>query len=150
MAKKEDVAAAVAEAIKPLTQAISNIQADVEQLKSTPQPSGQQSKVEKYLDNSPEPVPQDFRQAVDTILNQNFGIEIDSRETPGAFGFSVLVPREYSNATQGHWETYKEDRRFKAIPRVEGIEGVKEYVNRVFNNLPQDTRTQIMIDRRAN
>ena len=113
----------------------------IQEIKSAPEP---------VKDGYSEPISTEFREAVDTILNKEFEIQLDSRETPGAFGFSVLVPKKYSNAPQSHWDTFKEDRRFKPVPRPEGVLGVRDYLYKVFNNLTQDARTQIVIDRSKN
>jgi hypothetical protein len=92
-----------------------------------------------------EPIPTDIREAVDLILNKEFEVRINSQ--PGAFQLHVLVPKKYSNASPAHWEQYKEDDHAVVIERHKGLEGVKEWLNRVFNNLGQDARTQIVIER---
>lgn len=98
-------------------------------------------------DDSPEPVPTEVRESVNLILNKHFKVTLDSRETPGAIGFNVYVPKKYSNASESHWGHYKEDRRFRAIPRAEGIEGIKQYIKLVWSNLSQEAKTQVEIDR---
>ncbi len=92
-------------------------------------------------------IPSEFTNIVKTVLNQKFGIQIKYLTDSPAFEFIISVPREYSNAGQPHWETYKQDLRPKVISNSEGIIGVKAWVEKVFNNFNQDTRTLIVLER---
>ena len=96
---------------------------------------------------SPESVPADYRKIVDTVLNQNFGINIESLEDQPAFTLSIIVPEIYSNVSKSHLEFYLFDQRLKVITNAEGALGVREWAEKVFNNLSQETRTRIVMDR---
>lgn len=91
-------------------------------------------------------VPPEWRQVVHDILNQKFDVSVEYR-TDGQFELVVRVPKEYSNATAEHWNTYKEDRRVKVINNALGTVGVKEYVELISQNLGQEMRTRIAMDR---
>ncbi len=148
---KPTVAQQVAEAIKPFVAQVEGLANEVKSLKPTT-PSDVAKSVQSEAPRTipadvheSEPIPAEVRGIVDTILNKDFGIRINSQ--PGAFHLHILVPRKYSNASPAHWETFLEDDHSSVIERHKGLEGVKEWVNRVFNNLSQDSRTQIIIDR---
>ena len=102
---------------------------------------------ETPLVQSKEPVPADYREIVDTVLNQSFGISIESFKDQPAFTFSITVPETYSNAGKSYLEVYKVDQRPKTITFAEGALGVREWAEKVFNNLTQETRTRIVMDR---
>ena len=93
------------------------------------------------------PIPVEFREATDLILNKKFEIEIDYLPDVASFQFSVLVPREYSNAGNSHWETHKEDRRSKIIENAMGINGVREWSMKIYENLSSEIRSKIFYDR---
>lgn len=93
------------------------------------------------------PVPLEFQEIVNTTLNKKFQIEIDYIPEQAAFSFGVLVPREYSNASESHWNTYKEDRRSKVIQNAYGANGVREYVSQIYENFPPEIKSSITYDR---
>lgn len=92
-------------------------------------------------------VPFEYRQIVETVLNKKFGIEVEPLADRPAFLFRVIVPKEYSNATENHWRVYGMDERVKVISLAEGINGVREWCDKVFKNFNQDMRTIIVTDR---
>lgn len=93
------------------------------------------------------PVPASFTDAVNTILNNKFTVEIEYSSNTPNFGFSIIVPKEYSNAGKPHWDMYKEDRRTKMISNAEGVEGVKIWVQKVYDNFDMETKSKIAADR---
>lgn len=93
------------------------------------------------------PIPLEYRQIVDSVLNSNFNIRcIPSKDSP-TFEFGILVPREYSNAPVPHWDTYKEDYRPKSITYAEGVTGVKMWVDKVYDNFSNEIKAKIVADR---
>lgn len=84
-------------------------------------------------DTESEPVSPKWRKQVETILGPEFGCEINHADD-GGVKFTVIVPREKSNATQDHWDMYKADRRTIEVSRT-GLEGVKQYCLRIRANL---------------
>ena len=92
-------------------------------------------------------VPTDFRETVDAVLNKEFGVEVTTFTDRPAFEFAIIVPKKYSNAPEPYWQTYKMDRRPKVIDNATGLNGVKEWVKKVFDNLGQDARMMIALDR---
>ena len=103
--------------------------------------------VEEVTETTKLPVPKEWQEAVDTILNKKFTVEVEySADTP-TFGFSILVPKEYSNATKPHWDTFHEDRRTRVVENAQGVAGVKQWVERVYNNFDNETKAKITSDR---
>lgn len=95
----------------------------------------------------PYPVPSEYQQVVETVLNKKFNIEIKPLSDRPAFEFVVSVPKEYSSAPPLYWETYKGDFRPKVVSYAEGLNGVRAWVEKVWSSFNQDTRTQISLDR---
>ena len=93
------------------------------------------------------PIPLEYRQIVDDVLNKSFGVEINPRSDLPAFEFVVKVPKKYSNAPNSHWEMYKSDNRPRVISYSDGLLGVRQWCEKVFDNFNQDTRTIIVNDR---
>lgn len=93
------------------------------------------------------PVPSAFSEAVKTILNDKFTIDIGYEAERPVFSFAVLVPKEYSNAGAPHWELYKEDRRVKIVSNEDGVHGVKQWLEKVYNNFDNETKARITSDR---
>lgn len=92
-------------------------------------------------------IPKDYRDAVRSILNQKFTPKIEYSDSAPTFQFSVLVPREYSNASGAHWAMYKEDKRVRVINNSAGPQGVKEWLEMVYNNLDAEVRARIVAER---
>lgn len=93
------------------------------------------------------PIPVEYQEIVDTLLNKKFKVDIGYLADAAAFSFSILVPREYSNASQSHWDTYKEDKRTKVIQNAYGANGVREWVLHVYENFPPEIKSAITFDR---
>jgi len=77
----------------------------------------------------------EFRVIVDSILGKDFGMDVSYPKGTGTFIFKVMVPKDKSNATDAHWQFYKSDIRSKAIPFSEGLDGVRDYCNKIAKNL---------------
>lgn len=93
------------------------------------------------------PVPAEWKEAVKSVLNERFQVEVDYNADTPTFAFSILVPQEYSNAGKNHWELYKEDRRTRVINNSDGASGVKQWVEKVYNNFDNETKAKITSDR---
>lgn len=93
------------------------------------------------------PLPYEYQELVQTILNGNFGVEVKALADRPAFEFIISVPKKYSNAPEMHWKTHGCDIRPKVITYAEGVNGVKEWCQRVLSNFDQDRRTMISLDR---
>ncbi len=93
------------------------------------------------------PIPLDYREIVNSVLNWKFSIDMGYHGDSASFDFSILVPQEYSNATPAHWETFKEDRRTRVVDNALGLNGVREWAQRVYNNLPPETQAKVVFDR---
>ena len=96
-----------------------------------------QVKVEENRDEQVQDVviPPKWRQIVDEILGKDFGLSVEYPDSGKGFSFTILVPREKSNAPDAHWDFYRCDKRTKAIGNAEGIEGVRRYCELIKRNL---------------
>ena len=93
------------------------------------------------------PIPQEYRDLVDTILNKSFGVRMEHRSDAPLFEFSIIVPDKYSNMPPAQREIQKEDLRLKIITMAEGINGVKEWCERVYKNFNTEIQSMIVADR---
>lgn len=93
------------------------------------------------------PIPFEYQELVHTLLNKEFGVDIKYLPDTSSFEFTIIVPKKYSNAPQTHWDTYGADRRTKVIENAYGANGVREWVTKVYNNLPAETQALITYDR---
>lgn len=85
------------------------------------------------------PVPPKWRAIVDEVLGTDFGINVVYPDQGSGFLFKIIVPKEKSNAAKDYLEMYKVDIRTKAISYQDGIEGVKQFCERVKKNLQKNT-----------
>lgn len=93
------------------------------------------------------PVPQEYRELVDTILNKSFGVRMEYRIDAPLFEFSIIVPDKYSNMPLSQREVQKEDSRPKVITMAEGKNGVKEWCEKVYKNFNSEIQSMIVADR---
>lgn len=96
---------------------------------------------------SPEyPIPSDYREAVNFILNDSFGIKIDHYSDRNSFMFSIIVPERYSNTPPAQRPDV-EDLRSKVITAADGVNGVRLWAERVYSNFNKETQDLIIQDR---
>lgn len=81
------------------------------------------------------PVPPKWRAMVDEILGTDFGLNVIYPDQGSGFMFQILVPKDKSNASKSYLEFYKVDVRTKALAGSEGIDGIKEFCEKVKTNL---------------
>lgn len=93
------------------------------------------------------PVPLDYQEVVKTILNGKFRIEMDYSSDTASFSFGLFVPQEYSNAGKTYWDMYHEDKRSRVILNALGVNGVREWVQKVYESFDMETRAKIASDR---
>lgn len=95
------------------------------------------------------PVPAEYQEEKNKVLNQDFGLEV-SYPSDGrpVFEFSVIVPEKYSNMTQSQKEATKGiDKRPLVIENALGINGVRQWLERVYKNLGPEAQARITADR---
>jgi hypothetical protein len=93
------------------------------------------------------PIPQEYREAIKTILSDKFGIKVIPSGNSPSFMLQILVPREYSNAGEQIWKDAKADIRSKMITYGEGVLGVKTYIELVKDNLGPEINARIQQDK---
>ena len=87
-----------------------------------------------------------YRQVVDEILGPQFAVGVLWR-TDGHFELTIDVPKQYSNANESHWATYKADTRICVIPNALAENGVKEYAQKVAKNLGEVIMNKVREDK---
>lgn len=120
--------------------------------KETVQEVKEQVKVEtitKPVENvsqSETPVPLEWRQVVEEVLNTKFPIEVKYLDG-GLFELTINVPKEYSNAHEFEWQMNKSDRRIKIMNNFLGANGVREYCELISKNLGPDIMRKVQEDK---
>jgi len=94
------------------------------------------------------PIPPDYRKLVDEILNQEFKIRLAQPSDSMSFQFTIIVPEQYSTMTPQMKQLYGEDIRPKVITYAEGINGVKEWCERVYSSFGIEMKAAITKDRK--
>lgn len=92
-------------------------------------------------------VPPDYREAVDIILNRHFSLSIVPRKDRPEFELSVIVPEKYSTLSSAQKTMNGTDLRFKVISYAEGVNGVRDYIQQIWNTFTPEIRNQIVVDR---
>lgn len=158
-AKKVDT---ITPAIEALTKAVEqiNVRLDVlekpkqipvvetppEPPKETPTPAFQ----EAVLPTNAMPIPPEYREVVNTLLNKKFGVEIEGVSDMPAFRLVIVVPSEYSTATPDQLASIGgRDIRPFVVDYAMGINGVREWVERVWSSFSPDVQARISTDRNS-
>lgn len=141
---------------------VSQLVADVEDLKKQvtslqekavsvafPAPIPAPAPVENGKTNSPNyfPTPPDFVEVVDLVLNKNFGVKCEPLSDSPSFQFTITVPEKYSSMPPAQKEMLHEDLRVKVIPFSDGVNGVRLFVEKVYETFNSDTKFRIVEDR---
>ena len=98
--------------------------------------------------NDYNPIPSAYSDEVRKVLNQKFGIDLIYSSDLPQFEFTIIIPDEYCTMPQNEKDIKKVDLRTKVIKHSEGINGVKEWAERVFNTFPPELKAKITIDRK--
>lgn len=93
------------------------------------------------------PIPIEYRQQVDSVLNSLFGVEIEAAGDPLSMLFTIVVPNKYSPMSDSQREMMKRDLRPKVLDRSLGQSGVKEWCEIVYRNFTPEIQAQIVADR---
>lgn len=93
------------------------------------------------------PVPSDYRTLVDTILNKNFGIELEPHTDAPVVTAVIVVPDKYSTMTPAQKEIMPRDIRPKVMTIAGGVNELKEWVETVYRSFTPELQSMIVIDR---
>lgn len=99
-----------------------------------------ENKIERMLGGPSDPIPQDYRDTVDSLLNNKFGVHVKANTGLPQFKFTIIVPKEYSPESGF-------DVRPLVIDYALGLNGVKDWCARVLNTFDQQTKNTIIADR---
>lgn len=144
----EDILKKIEDKIKKIEEKIDKL---VQLIEKSEKPEKKEKPISERKENVVQeasyPIPSEYREIVDTVLNEKFGIEISPLPDRPAFQFTVIVPEEYSNTTPEYRKMYGGDRRSRIISYAEGSNGVREWVEKIYKNLKSDIQTKINFDR---
>jgi hypothetical protein len=93
------------------------------------------------------PVPYEYRQIIDEILNKSFGISVEPMSDTPAFTLTIIVPDKYSTMSPAQREMYKVDIRPKILTYADGINGVRLWAEKVLSSFNAEKKTTILQDR---
>ena len=93
------------------------------------------------------PVPVDYVETVDLVLNKSFQIKCEPLKDSPAFIFTVTVPDKYSSLPAPHRSMGLKDDRVKVITYSDGVTGVRLWCEKVYNLFDKDTQFRITEDR---
>lgn len=93
------------------------------------------------------PIPVQYRECVDNVLNKDFGIRIEPLPDSPAFMFVIVVPEKYSSMTPEQRALQGADIRPKVTSYADGTNGVRLWCEKVYNNFNPDMRAKIMAER---
>lgn len=105
-------------------------------------------KESKQDDKKNFPVPEDYRQAVNNILNEDFGVLVEPQSDSPEFNLIIVVPNKYSSMSLEEHKMHKADLRSKNISYAEKTNGVRAWAEKVYESFNPETRAQIVKDRR--
>ena len=151
--KKEDTQ--MISALQDLTAVVRELKEKVENLGVVQATSGlaiAQSTSEPSVQPLPEfvsstPVPVEYREIVDNVLNRNFGIQIEPFKDSPQFMFTIVVPEKYSNMNEAQKSIQKVDLRTRVISYAEGSNGIRDWSQRVFENLNPQLQSLVVADK---
>lgn len=86
------------------------------------------------------PIPEDFKDIVETTLNKRFRMRLHPMKDTPAYLFTIIVPSIYSKITD-------EDIRPKVIQHGEGVNGVRMWAEKVFSSFDHGLQEKIISDR---
>lgn len=132
-----------------LTETVDKLAGIVENLLTIKEPAKPEPVTPDVHPASPYPIPSEYREAVDAILNKHFGIQLEPMSDSPQFTFTIIVPDRYSTLTPSQKEMHVADIRPKVISYADGLNGVKLWVEKVLSSFNQDMRVQIAQDRNS-
>jgi len=91
-------------------------------------------------------IPPEWIDVVHSVLNKKFGVKVEYFKDRPEFLFTIVVPDEYSNMPLKEKEVKKVDLRSKVIPIAEGVNGVRQWAEQVYNNFSPEIRAKIKSD----
>ena len=114
-----------------------------------PAPAPVPASVANGKTNSPNyfPIPPDYVDTVDLVLNKNFKIDCEPLPDSPAFQFTITVPEKYSSMTPAQRDMIHDDLRVKVISFSDGVNGVRLFAEKVYETFNPDTKFRIVEDR---
>ncbi|RJO60385.1 hypothetical protein C4544_05160 [candidate division WS5 bacterium] len=134
------VVSGLAESIEKLNQKIDNKPQEQELKDKFEEKSGVHIKPE---DSSGNYIPPKWREIVNKILGEDFGIKVVYPDSGSGFLFKIIVPESKSNMTETHRMRHKTDVRTKALGYSDAISGIQVFCEKIAVNLGMKKRKVI-------
>lgn len=93
------------------------------------------------------PIPSGYRQLVDTVLNKNFGIELEAHSDAPVVTTVIVVPEKYSTRSTREKEDNPRDLRSKVMSLAGGVNELKEWLDIVYKSFPPELQAMIVAER---
>jgi hypothetical protein len=139
------------ETLRALNESISKLGEEIKKMQESSIPKNELLKEEinepKKKKRESDPIPPDFTDIIGKTLNKQFGIELFSRTDAPLMEFCIIVPEKYGTRTPEQKEMMKRDLRVKVISYAEGVNGVREFAEKVYNSFTPEFRSQIVAER---
>ena len=129
--------------VAKIEERLSKLEYEVEKLRE----KKEEPKSKPVLPDQNYPIPLEYKEIVNTVLNAKFGIDIAPSKDKPEFLFTIIVPKEYSNMTEEDWKLKGADLRSKVVSYAEGINGVRSWCELVFKNLGAEIEEMVVSDR---
>ena len=126
--------------VSQLTALITSVVDRLPKVEKKLEPVTLEQKLERMLGGASDPIPTDYRAAVDDLLNKDFGVHVKGLSNVPSFKFTILVPKKYSREPEF-------DPRVRVITYAEGTLGVKTWCELVLKTFDDETRQRIISDR---
>lgn len=113
---------------------------------NVPAPKVEEPEVANTVTNTVEiPVPLEYRQIINEVLNDKFGIKIEPLADRPQFNLIIIVPEEYSTMRPEEKEMYKQDLRSKILSYADGVNGIRQYAELVFSSFNPTIQAKIRL-----
>lgn len=93
------------------------------------------------------PVPPGYREIVDSVLNKDFGIEVEAQHDSPTSLVTIVVPEKYSRLTLQQKEANVRDVSPKIITHAGGMDQLREWADLVYKNFTPEYQAMIVADR---
>jgi len=93
------------------------------------------------------PVPLDYRNIINDILNKDFGISVEPSSDRPMFTLRIVVPDKYSSLSEEEKKMMGADFRVKIVDYSSGANGVREYAELVYKSFNPEVQAMIVADR---
>lgn len=91
------------------------------------------------------PIAPEYRQLVNEVLNSKFGLNVDY--SPTEIIFEIVVPEDYTPLSKSELETRKVDLRTARISYALGLNGARQWCEKVYKSFTAEMQSKITAER---